>query len=183
VRVARIFLYATTETHLAEGASIDWTTLPALLNPASERTNFMALDKVIYTAHATATGGREGKASTDDGSFVVKLGTPIEMGGKGGGTNPEQMFAVGYSSCFIGALKLVAHEQKVLLPEDISIKSAVSFGTRPGGARGFNIDVTMAVSIPGLDKDKVQNLVNDAHQVCPYSNATRGNIDVAFSVV
>jgi lipoyl-dependent peroxiredoxin len=143
----------------------------------------MALDKVIYTAHATATGGRDGTAKTDDGSFDVKLGTPIEMGGKGGGTNPEQMFAVGYSSCFIGALKFVADEQKIALPQDLSIRSAVSFGTRPNGARGFNIDVAMAVSIPGMDKDKAQALVDEAHKVCPYSNATRGNVDVALSII
>jgi lipoyl-dependent peroxiredoxin len=142
----------------------------------------MALEKIIYTAHATATGGRDGTAKTDDGSFDVKLGTPIEMGGKGGGTNPEQMFAVGYSACFIGALKFVANEQKVSLPQDLSIKSAVSFGTRPNGARGFSIDVAMIVTIPGIEKSKAEALVREAHQVCPYSNATRGNVDVALSV-
>ena len=143
----------------------------------------MGLEKIIYTAHATATGGREGTAKTDDGKLSLKLDTPIEMGGKGDGTNPEQMFAVGYAACFIGALKYAAKAQKVSLPADTSISADVAFGTRPNGAKGFNIEVAMAISIPGLDKDKAEALVNEAHQVCPYSNATRGNVDVALTVV
>lgn len=143
----------------------------------------MGLDSVIYTAHATATGGREGTAKTDDGKLSLKLDTPIEMGGKGNGTNPEQMFAVGYAACFIGALKYAAKAQKVSLPADTSISADVAFGTRPNGAKGFNIEVAMAISIPGIDKDKAEALVNEAHQVCPYSNATRGNVDVALTVV
>jgi lipoyl-dependent peroxiredoxin len=154
----------------------------ATLDTISKRIS-MALDKIIYTAHATATGGRDGTASIDDGSFAVKLGTPIEMGGKGGGTNPEQMFAVGYSSCFIGALKFVAAEKKIVLPQNLSIKSAVSFGTRADGARGFNIAVAMVVSIPEMAHAEALALVNEAHQVCPYSNATRGNVDVELSVI
>lgn len=143
----------------------------------------MPLDKVIYTAHARATGGREGTGTSDDGRLSIKLGTPIEMGGKGDGTNPEQMFAVGYASCFIGALKFVAAERKKTLPSDTSIDAAVAFGTRPDGARGYNLDVSMAVTIPGMDRAEAEELVHDAHQVCPYSNATRGNVDVALSVV
>jgi osmotically inducible protein OsmC len=142
----------------------------------------MSLEKVIYTAHAIATGGREGTATTDDGKLTLKLDTPIEMGGKGDGTNPEQMFAVGYSACFIGALKFVANEQKLRLPPDMSIHSDVAFGTRPNGARGFNIEVAMKVAIPGIDHSAAEALVKAAHEVCPYSNATRGNIDVTFTV-
>ncbi len=143
----------------------------------------MALEKIIYTAHAVATGGREGTAKTPDGKLSLKLDTPIEMGGKGDGTNPEEMFAVGYSACFIGALKFVAREQKIKLPDDLSIQSAVGFGPRANGARGFNIEVAMAISIPGMAHDKAEALVHDAHQVCPYSNATRGNVEVKLSVV
>jgi lipoyl-dependent peroxiredoxin len=143
----------------------------------------MALDKVIYTAHAVATGGREGTATTDDGKLSLKLDTPIEMGGKGDGTNPEQMFAVGYAACFIGALKFVAKAQKIPLPGTTSINADVSFGTRLDGAKGFNIEVVMAITIPDMDRDQAEALVNEAHQVCPYSNATRGNVDVLLTVV
>lgn len=143
----------------------------------------MALETVIYTAHAVATGGREGTATTDDGKLSLKLDTPIEMGGKGKGTNPEQMFAVGYAACFIGALKYAAKSQKVSLPATTSINAAVAFGTRPSGAKGFNIAVTMAITLPGVERDKAEALVQEAHQVCPYSNATRGNVDVTLTVV
>lgn len=143
----------------------------------------MGLEKIIYTARATATGGREGTASTDDGKLELKLDTPIEMGGKGNGTNPEQMFAVGYSACFIGALKYAAQAQKTPLPDSTSINAEVSFGTRTGGAKGFNIAVAMAVKIPGLEREKAESLVNEAHQVCPYSNATRNNVEVKLTVV
>jgi lipoyl-dependent peroxiredoxin len=143
----------------------------------------MNLEKIIYTARATATGGREGTATTDDGKLELKLDTPIEMGGKGDGTNPEQMFAVGYSACFIGALKYAANAQKIPLPDGTSINAEVSFGTRTGGAKGFNIAVAMAVSIPGMEREQAESLVNEAHQVCPYSNATRGNVEVALTVV
>lgn len=143
----------------------------------------MALEKVIYTAHAIATGGREGTAKTDNGNLSLKLDTPIEMGGKGDGTNPEQMFAVGYAACFIGALKFAAKTQKVSLPAETSISADVAFGTRPGGAKGFNIEVAMAITIPGMSQDDAEALVHEAHQICPYSNATRGNIDVALTIV
>jgi lipoyl-dependent peroxiredoxin len=143
----------------------------------------MALEKVIYTAHAIATGGREGTAKTDDGNLSLKLDTPIEMGGKGDGTNPEQMFAVGYAACFIGALKFAAKIQKVSLPAETSISADVAFGTRPDGAKGFNIEVAMAITIPGMSQDDAESLVHEAHQICPYSNATRGNVDVALTVV
>ena len=142
----------------------------------------MALEKVVYTAHATATGGREGVAKTDDGKLDVKLDPPPAMGGKGTGTNPEQLFAAGYAACFIGALKFVANTQKISVPADAFINSSVSFGPLAGGAKGFGIGVTLEVHLPGVEKTVAEKLVHDAHEVCPYSNATRGNIDVKLSV-
>lgn len=143
----------------------------------------MALDKVLYTAHATTSGGRDGQSKTDDGKLQVKLNPPPAMGGKGEGTNPEQLFAAGYSACFLGAMKFVADQQKISIPADTSIKADVALGTRPAGAKGFGIAVDMAISLPGMDRAKAQALVDEAHQVCPYSNATRGNVDVNLKLV
>ena len=141
----------------------------------------MALDKVLYTAHATATGGRAGTAQSSDGALKVNLSTPRELGGAGGpGTNPEQMFAAGYAACFIGAMKAVAAAQKIALPADVSIASAVGIGPIPAG---YGIQVAMAVTVPGMERAAAEALVAAAHKVCPYSNATRGNIDVALTVV
>ena len=140
----------------------------------------MPLDKVLYTAHATATGGRTGTAKSSDGALEVNLSTPRELGGAGGaGTNPEQLFAAGYAACFIGAMKAVAAGQKVKLPDDVSISSEVGIGRLPVG---FGIQVAMRISVPGLPREQVEALVAAAHKVCPYSNATRGNIDVKLSV-
>jgi osmotically inducible protein OsmC len=141
----------------------------------------MALDKVLYTAHATATGGRTGSAKSDDGKLNVNLSTPRELGGAGGeGTNPEQMFAAGYSACFIGAMGAVAAAQKFKLPADVSISADVGIGPITGG---FGIQVALAISLPGMERAAAEALVAAAHQVCPYSNATRGNIDVTLTVV
>ncbi len=141
----------------------------------------MALEKVLYTAHATSTGGREGKSSTPDGVLNLTLSTPKELGGAGGpGTNPEQLFAAGYSACFIGAMKVVAGKMKIALPADVSIKAEVGIGPIPAG---FGIQVALNISIPGLDKASAEQLVAAAHQVCPYSNATRGNIDVSLNII
>ena len=142
----------------------------------------MALEKVVYTAHAKATGGREGTAKTDDGLLDVKLGLPKQMGGKDDGTNPEQLFAAGYAACFIGAMKFVAGTQKIQLPADTSINSSVSFGPRAGGAKGFSVDVALEVHVPGIERAAAEKLVHEAHEVCPYSNATRNNIDVTLTV-
>lgn len=140
----------------------------------------MSLEKTLYTAHATATGGREGRAESNDGALSVKLTTPREMGGAGGeGTNPEQLFAAGYSACFIGALKVVAGKAKQSLPDDLHIKGAVGIGPI---ANGFGIEVTLDIHLPGMDEATANQLVTTAHQVCPYSNATRGNIDVELNV-
>jgi osmotically inducible protein OsmC len=141
----------------------------------------MALEKVLYTAHATSTGGREGKSSSSDGALNVTLSTPKELGGAGGpGTNPEQLFAAGYSACFIGAMKAVAGKMKIALPADVSITADVGIGPIPNG---FGIQAALNISLPGMDRAAAEQLVNAAHQVCPYSNATRGNIDVTLTIV
>jgi osmotically inducible protein OsmC len=141
----------------------------------------MKLEKVLYTAHATSTGGREGTSKSDDGVLELKLTTPKGLGGGGAtGTNPEQLFAAGYSACFIGAMKHVAMMQKIALPADTSIAADVGIGPIP---QGFGIQVALHVHIPGMDKDAAKKIVDAAHQVCPYSNATRGNIEVTLDVV
>jgi len=144
----------------------------------------MAIEKALYTAHATSTGGRTGSTESSDGALRLPLVTPKELGGPGGaGTNPEQLFAAGYSACFIGAMKAVAARQKIALPAEVSIKSDVSIGPMTGKEGAFGIAVAMAISVPGMDKAAAEQLVAMAHEVCPYSNATRGNIDVVLSVV
>jgi len=141
----------------------------------------MALDKVLYTAHATSTGGREGASKSSDGALDVRLSTPKELGGAGGpGTNPEQLFAAGYSACFIGAMKVVAGKMKVALPAELSVTADVGIGPIP---TGFGIQATLNVALPGVELETAQKLVHAAHQVCPYSNATRGNIDVTLNIV
>ncbi len=140
----------------------------------------MALDKILYTAHATSTGGREGGSKSDDGKLQVKLAPPKEMGGNGDGTNPEQLFAAGYSACFLGAMKFVAGQQKIALPADTKIDASVGIGPIP---TGFGIQAALAVNIPGMERAAAEALVAAAHKVCPYSNATRGNIDVTLTVV
>ncbi|MBO9631443.1 MAG: organic hydroperoxide resistance protein [Shinella sp.] len=140
----------------------------------------MSIEKILYTATATATGGREGQAASADGALVVKLSTPRELGGAGGdGTNPEQLFAAGYSACFLGALKFVAGKQKLALPAEASVTGKVGIGQIP---TGFGIQAELTISVPGLPREQVQALVEQAHVVCPYSNATRGNIDVSLVV-
>ncbi|WP_339934007.1 organic hydroperoxide resistance protein [Vreelandella glaciei] len=139
------------------------------------------IEKVVYRAHATATGGREGHAKSSDGALDVKLSTPKELGGAGGdGTNPEQLFAAGYSACFLGALKHVASQEKVKLPQETKIDGHVGIGAIP---TGFGIEVELKISLPGMEQDVAQQLVDKAHIVCPYSNATRGNINVTLTLV
>jgi lipoyl-dependent peroxiredoxin len=141
----------------------------------------MALEKALYTAHASATGGRDGHAASDDGVLNVKLATPKELGGAGGpGTNPEQLFAAGYSACFLGAMKHVAAQNKITLPADTKINGDVGIGPTPNG---FGIEVALNISLPSMDRAAAQDLINKAHVVCPYSNATRGNIDVKLNLV
>ncbi|MGF6165244.1 osmotically inducible protein OsmC [Pseudomonas sp. 2725] len=136
--------------------------------------------KVLYTAVATATGGRDGRAISSDKNLDVKLATPKELGGAGGdATNPEQLFAAGYLACFIGALKFVASQSKRSIPADASIIARVGIGQIPGG---FGLDIDLNINLPGLEQADAQALVEAAHQVCPYSNATRGNVDVRLHV-
>ncbi len=140
----------------------------------------MSIEKVVYTAHATSTGGRDGGSKTDDGKLQVKLAVPKEMGGNGDGTNPEQLFAAGYSACFLGAMKFTAGQQKIVLPSTVSVSADIGIGQIPGG---FGIQAALTVSIPGMEHGAAVALVEAAHKVCPYSNATRGNIDVTTTVV
>lgn len=141
----------------------------------------MSLEKVVYRAKAKATGGRDGRAVSSDGVLDVKLGVPKEMGGMGGeATNPEQLFAAGYSACFLGALKYVASQEKAKIPQDAWIEGEVGIGPLP---TGFGIEVQLNIHLPGLDQAEAEALVQKAHIVCPYSNATRGNIDVKLNVL
>ena len=135
-----------------------------------------SLDKVLYTARAHTTGGRDGASRTDDGRLDVTLSSP---GTSGSGTNPEQLFAAGYSACFIGALKAVAARQKLALPQDVATYPEVDLGTLPNA---YGIAARLTVHLPGMDRATAQALVEAAHQVCPYSNATRGNIDVTLTL-
>ena len=140
----------------------------------------MSVD-VKYKTQATATGGRDGRATTEDGSLDVKLSTPKELGGAGGeGNNPEQLFAAGYSACFLGAMKFVAGQEKIQVPPNSAVTATVGIGPRQAG--GFGITADLKISLPGMDRAQAQSLVEKAHQVCPYSNATRGNVDVKLEV-
>ena len=136
--------------------------------------------KVVYTAEATVTGGREdGHGKTEDGALDVQLRLPNEMGGDGGGTNPEQLFAVGYAACFEGALGVVGRREKAEVG-DVSIDSKVSLITTE--ERGFNVAVELDVTLPQVtDAEEAKRIVAEAHKVCPYSNATRGNVDVTLT--
>jgi osmotically inducible protein OsmC len=143
--------------------------------------NLENLMQIAYTAQATASGGREGRAVTNDKYLDVKLSTPKELGGGGGdGTNPEQLFAAGYSARFLSAIKFVAMNMKTALPADAAVTADVGIG--PNGKGGFGLAVELRVALPGMDGDAAQALVNKAHEVCPYSNATRGNIEVKVAL-
>jgi osmotically inducible protein OsmC len=140
----------------------------------------MSIPKILYTAQATATGGRDGRAISSDQALDVQLSTPKELGGAGGpGTNPEQLFAAGYSACFLSALKLVAGKQKIALPAETSITGQVGIGPIE---IGFGLKAELTITVPGVPREQVQALVEQAHTVCPYSNATRGNMEVSLVV-
>lgn len=143
----------------------------------------LKLEKTVYTAHATSTGGRDGKSKTDDGKIDLTLAVPKEMGGNGNGTNPEQLFACGYSACFLGAMRFAASQrkEKTIVPDDATVGADVGIGPL-ADKLGFGITVTLNVKIPGWDQAKTKALVDEAHEICPYSNATRGNVDVKFNV-
>jgi Ohr subfamily peroxiredoxin len=137
---------------------------------------------VKYRTQATATGGRDGRAQTADGSFAVTLSVPKELGGGGGaGNNPEQLFAAGYAACFLGAMKAVAGQHKQSVPNDTTVTADVGIGPRSEG--GFGLDIGLKVALPGMPRAEAEQLVQAAHQVCPYSNATRNNIAVRLEVV
>lgn len=141
----------------------------------------MSIEKVLYRAHVKATGGRDGRAVSSDGVVDLKLTTPKELGGAGGAaTNPEQLFAAGYSACFLGAMKFVAAQNKIAIPADVSVDGSVGIGQIP---TGFGIEVELKISLPGLERAAAEDLIAKAHIVCPYSNATRGNIDVSLTLV
>ena len=141
----------------------------------------MSIEKVLYRAQAQVTGGRDGRAVSSDGALDVQLSVPRELGGAGGaGTNPEQLFAAGYSACFMGAMKFVAARDKIAFPAQASIEGLVGIGVIPAG---FGIEVELRIALPGLERQAAEELVAKAHQVCPYSNATRGNIDVTLTLV
>ena len=137
----------------------------------------MTLEKVQYTAKIHTTGGRDGASQSDDGRLAIRLSTP---GSSGAGTNPEQLFAAGWSACFIGAMQLAAARKKITLPADPAIDAEVDLGTTGGD---YILRARLNVSLPGLEHEIAQSLVDAAHQTCPYSKATRGNIDVAIKVI
>jgi osmotically inducible protein OsmC len=137
--------------------------------------------QILYTAQATATGGRDGRGVSSDNKLDVALSTPKELGGAGGnGTNPEQLFAAGYSACFLSAMKFVAAQAKLAMPADTTVTADVGVG--PNGQGGFGLAIALRVALPGIEQAAAQSLVNKAHEVCPYSNATRGNIDVTIAL-
>jgi Ohr subfamily peroxiredoxin len=141
----------------------------------------MSIEKVLYQARAKATGGRVGHVVSSDGALNVELTRPRELGGSGGaGTNPEQLFAAGYSACFLSAMKFVANRDKIAIPTEASVESTIGIGAIPSG---FGIEAELLVSLPGMPRHEAEALVEKAHVVCPYSNATRGNIDVRLVVV
>jgi lipoyl-dependent peroxiredoxin len=137
---------------------------------------------VAYTAHATATGGREGHSRSDDGKVDVALTPPKELGGSGTGVNPEQLFAAGYAACYLGAIKFAAGKEKIKISDEAKVTAHVGIGERDD-KEGFGLTVTLDVSLPGIDKAKAEDLVRKGHVVCPYSHATRGNISVKTNVV
>lgn len=141
----------------------------------------MLIDAVLYQAQVKATGGRDGRAVSADGVLDVRLSTPRELGGAGGqGTNPEQLFAAGYAACFLSAMKYVAARDTLAIPPEISVESTVGIGAV---AQGFGLEVELKIALPGLSEREAASLVNKAHEVCPYSNATRGNIAVRLVLV
>jgi Ohr subfamily peroxiredoxin len=136
---------------------------------------------VLYRTSAKATGGRDGRSATLDGTIDVKLAVPKEMGGNGDGANPEQLFATGYAACFLGAMKFVASQGGTAkVPGDATVTATVGIGPRSEG--GFGLEIGLEIDLPGVPRDEAEALVAKAHEVCPYSNATRNNVDVKLSV-
>jgi len=137
--------------------------------------------KILYTAECHVDGGRDGHARSSDGRLDIDLSVPESLGGKGGpGSNPEQLFAAGYGACFLGAVTVAAQRRRVEVPEQMSVEATVGLGPQEGGA--YNLEVSLTVSLPGVDRDLAIEIVEAAHQTCPYSNATRGNVEVKLAV-
>jgi len=136
----------------------------------------------VYTAHGSATGGRDGQAKVAGTDLVLDLAPPTEMGGDGKGYNPEQLFAAGYSACYIGAMKFATTQDDSLakVPDDVAVETAVGIGPREAG--GFGLTVHLKVTLPGMDKDAAERLTEAGHEICPYSNAVRGNVDVTTEI-
>jgi osmotically inducible protein OsmC len=152
---------------------------PANSNQQTRRRSMSV--SVIYTTSAIATGGRDGHAATTDGSLDVKLARPRELGGKGDGNNPEQLFAAGYSACFLSSLQFVASQGGPKVPANAEVKATVGLGPRSEG--GFGLEIALDIKLPGLARSDAETLIEKAHQVCPYSNATRNNVAVKLSLV
>jgi osmotically inducible protein OsmC len=142
----------------------------------------MTIEKILYTTSATATGGRDGRALSSDNQLDIKLATPRELGGPGGeGTNPEQLFAAGYAACFLNAMKFAALQNKSPMPADTALEAVVGIGQDSNG--GFGLNVELRINAPSMNRQAAEALVRQAHSMCPYSNATRGNIDVKLTVI
>lgn len=140
------------------------------------------MTKILYSTRATATGGRDGRARTDDGTFDVALASPKELGGNGQGNNPEQLFAAGYAACFLSAMKVVGTQgQHAKVPAEATVSATVGIG--PRADKGFGLAVKLTISVPGLDPAEAEALVAEADTVCPYSHAVRGNIEVDLEVI
>ena len=140
----------------------------------------MKPEKILYQAEVKAFGGRDGRAESQDGSFQINLNVPKELGGTGGpGSNPEQLFAAGYAACFLGAIKLVARTRKIALSDDVSVSALVGIGPV---AVGYALAVELVVALPGIENSVANEIVLGAHERCPYSNATRGNIEVKLTI-
>lgn len=140
----------------------------------------MKVEKVLYRAEVHVSGGRDGSVRSPDGTVDLRLTTPRELGGAGGnGVNPEQLFASGYAACFLSAMKFVAHQKKLAIPGDASIDASVGIGPVPSG---FGLEVELTITLPGMDRNAALALIDQAHAVCPYSNATRGNIEVRLTL-
>ncbi len=141
----------------------------------------MSVD-VKYKTSATAIGGRDGRTRTEDGKIYLQLAVPKELGGPGGeGTNPEQLFAAGYAACFLGAVKVAGQQLKVKIPSDAAVTATVGIGARSEG--GFGITAELGIRLPDVDQTQARQVVDLAHQICPYSNATRNNVDVSVNVL
>jgi Ohr subfamily peroxiredoxin len=136
---------------------------------------------IVYAASAVAVGGRDGNSGTTDGSFEVKLARPKELGGKGDGNNPEQLFASGYAACFLSSMQLLASQGGPAVPDDAEVMATVRFGPRSEG--GLGLEIALDITLPGVARGEAEALIEKAHQICAYSNATRNNVSVKLGLI